>query len=145
MTVDRVDDASQDSREGLILEGMGEVGDREIVGHRELPCIGDHDLDVPASVVMSPRRYGGASNLGQTRGNLDADDPAEGPCCGLMDDSTLPAAEVHEGVAVGHPEVAERSGHHVPVRWDVTDSIGVVVLGLMGIARGVESSVQHAG
>ena len=113
-------------------------------GTRNSCCVGDHDLDVPASVLMSPRRQTGASDLGQAGGDLDADDSAEGPSCGLMDDPTLSASEVHEGVAIGDSEVAERSGQHMPGRWRVVHSIGMVVLRLMGIARGVEPSVQHA-
>ena len=89
---------------------MEEVTDREIVGHPECGYVGDHDLDVPASVLASPRGQTAASDLSQDRGDLDADDPAEGPSRGLMDDSTLSTSEVHKDVAIGDSEVAERSG-----------------------------------
>jgi hypothetical protein len=89
---------------------MEEVTDGEIVGHPELRCVGDHDLYVPASVLVSPRRQIGASDLGQGGGNLDADDSAEGPSCGLMDNSTFSTSEFHKSVAIGDSEVVKRSG-----------------------------------
>ena len=89
---------------------MVEVTDREIVGHPECRYVGDHDLDLPAAVLVSPRRQTAASGLGQDRGDLNADDPAEGPSRGLMDDSTLSTSELHKDVAIGDSEVAERSG-----------------------------------
>jgi hypothetical protein len=110
VAVDRVDDASEDRVKRFILEGMEEVADREIVGHREFRCVGDHDLYVPASMLMSPRRQTAASGLGQGGRDLDADDSVEGPSCGLMDDPTLSASEVDEGIVIGDSEVAERSG-----------------------------------
>jgi hypothetical protein len=87
-----------------------EVSDREIVGHVECRYVGDHDLDVPASVLVSPRRQTAASGLSQDRRDLDADDPAEGPSGGLMKGSTLAASEVDKDVAIGDSDVAERSG-----------------------------------
>ena len=61
-----------------------------------------------------------------------------------MDDATLSASEVHEGVVIGDAEVAEGSGQHVPGRWRVRQSVGMVVLGLTGMARGVEPPLQDA-
>jgi hypothetical protein len=110
MAVDRVNDPSQDRVKRFMLNGMEEVTDREIVGHPEFRCVGDHDLHPPASVLMPARRQIGTSDLRQGGGDLDPDHSAEGPSCGLMDDSTLSASEVHKGVAIGDPEVAERSG-----------------------------------
>ena len=110
VAVDRVNDASQDRVERFVLEGMEEVTDREIVGHSEFRCVGDHDLYVPASVLMSPRRQTAPSDLGQGGGDLDADDSAEGPSRSLMDDPTLSTSEVDEGIVIGDSEVAERSG-----------------------------------
>jgi hypothetical protein len=109
VSVDRLDDASQDALKSLTRKGIVEVTNREIVGHPECRYVGDHDLDVPAAVLVSPRRQTAASGLGQDRGDLDADDPAEGPPRGLMDDSTLSTSELHEDVAIGDSEVAERS------------------------------------
>jgi hypothetical protein len=110
VAVDRLDDASQDALKGFARKGMVEVTDREIVGHLESRYVRDHDLDLPAAVLVSPRRQSAASGLGKDRGDLDADDPAEGPSRGLMDDSTLSTSELHKDVAIGDSEVAKRSG-----------------------------------
>ena len=109
MAVDRVDDASEDRLKGLSLKGPEEVSDREIVGHLELCRVGDHDLYVPASVLLAPRLQGAPSELGEVWGDLDADDAPKGPFCGLVDNAALSAPEVHKGVALGDPDVAERS------------------------------------
>ena len=109
VAVDRLDDASQDALKSLTRKGIVEVTDREIVGHPEIRCVGDHDLYAPASVLMSPRRETGASDLGSHGGDLDADDSAEGPSSGLMDNSPFSTSEVHKSVALGDSEVVERS------------------------------------
>ena len=109
VAIDRVDDASQHRLKRFTRKGMEEVTDREIVGHPEIRCVGDHDLYAPASVLMSPRRETGASDLGQHGGDLDADDSAEAPSCGLMDNSPFSTSEVHKSVALGDSEVVERS------------------------------------
>jgi hypothetical protein len=108
--VDRVNDACQDGLKGFIRKRVEEVSDGEIVGHRELGHVGDHDLYFLASVLTSASRQTGASDLGEGGGDLDPDDSAKGPLGGLMDDSALSAPEVDEGVAIGDPEIAQRSG-----------------------------------
>jgi hypothetical protein len=114
VALDRFDDAPQDRVKGLALKGPEEVTDREIVGHPVFRYVGDHDFHVLASVLMSPRVKTDASDLGQVWGDFDADDTAEGPFCGLMDNAAFPASEVNKGVAIGDPEVTERAGQHMP-------------------------------
>ena len=128
VAIDGVDDASQDRRKRLTLEGMPEISDRELVGHPELLCVGDHDLDVRAAVAMPSSRQIGARDLGQRGGNLDADHAPEGALGRLVDDPTLAASEVDEGVAIGDAQEAEGSGQLPPGRWRVGQSIGMVVL-----------------
>jgi hypothetical protein len=141
--VDRIDYSSQDRVKRFVAERIEEVTDREIVGHREFGDVGDHDLHVPASVLMSPHSQTGASDFGQDGGDLDANDPAEGPFSGLMHHSTLTTSELYKSVAIGDSEVVERSGEHMPSGRHVVPSIGMVMLRLIGIARGVESTVQN--
>jgi hypothetical protein len=143
LAVDRVDDASQDRVKHFIAERIEEVTDREIVGNLEFRDVGDHDLHVSASVLMSACSQTGASDLGQLGGDLDADDSAEGPPGGLVHDSTLSTSELHKSVAIGDSEVVERPGKHMPSGRHVVPAIGMVVLGQMGIARRVEPPVQH--
>ncbi len=119
VAIDGVDDAPQDRLKRLTREGMPEISDREIVGHRELLCVGDHDLDVRASVLMPSGRQIGARDLGQGGGDLDADHAPEGAFGRLVDDSTLAASEVDEGVAIGDAQEAEGSGQHPPGRCHV--------------------------
>ena len=83
-------------------------------GTGELLCVGDHDLDVRASVLMPSGRQIGARDLGQGGGYLDADHAPEGVFGRLMDDSTLAASEVDEGVAIGDAQEAEGSGRRPP-------------------------------
>jgi hypothetical protein len=141
--VDRIDYASQDRVKRFIAERIEEVTDREIVGHPKLRDVGDHDLHVSASVLMFPGSQTGASDFGQDGGDLDANDSAEGPSGSLMHDSTLATSELHKGVAIGDSDVAEHSGEHMPRGRHVVPSIGMIVLRLIGIARGVEPAVQH--
>ena len=143
VAIDRINDASQHRGQRLVAEGMEEVTDREIVRDREFGCVGDHDLDVLASVLMSPRRQTGASDLRQDGGDVNADDLAEWPSCGLMDNSPLSASEVHERVAIADPEVMKRAGEHMPGRGRVALSTSEV-LGLIGQARSVQFPIQHA-
>lgn len=143
VTVDRLNDASHYLFKCLAAKGAIEVSDGEIVWNPEVPHVGDDDLDVPAAVLVFPRGHSGASGLGQDGGDLDAYDPAEGPFCCLMDNSTFSTSEVHKGVAIRDPEVAERPGEHIPLRWHVVHSVGMVVLGFEGVARGIEPAVQH--
>jgi hypothetical protein len=143
LAVDRIDYAPQDRVKRLIAERIEEVTDREIVGHPEFRDVGDHDLHVPASVLMLPRSQTRASDFGQDGRDLDANDSAEGPSGGLMHDSTLSTSELHKGVAIGDSDVVERPGEHMPSGRHVVPSIGMIVLRLMGIARGIEPAVQH--
>jgi hypothetical protein len=53
--VDRLNNASEDRRKGLIPKRTVEIGNREVVGHPELPYVGENDLYAPASVLMRPR------------------------------------------------------------------------------------------
>ena len=110
MAVDRLNDALQDRGEGPLPERPEEVSNREIVGHAELSHVGDHDLYVPAAVLMCPRREGGPSALGQLWRDLDTDHPAERPPSGLVHNSTFSTSEVHEGVAVRDSDMTERPG-----------------------------------
>ena len=141
--VDRIDDASQDGVKRFIAKRIEEVTDREIVGHPEFRYVGDHDLHVPASVLMSSRSQTGASDFGEDGGDLDATDSAEGPSSGLMHHSTISTSELHKSVAIGDSEVVECSGEHMPTGRHVVPSVWMVMFGLMGIARGVEPPVQH--
>ena len=143
VAIDGVDDASQDRLKRLTREGMPEISDREIVGHPKLLCVGDHDLDVRASVLMPSGRQIGARDLGQGGGDLDADHAPEGALGRLVDDSALAASEVDEGVAIGDAQEAEGSGQRPPGRWHVGLSIGMVVLGLNGIPK-VEPPLEDA-
>jgi len=56
VAVDRIDDASQHRGQRIAAEGMEEIRDRDIVGHPEIGCIGYHDLNISASMLMSSRR-----------------------------------------------------------------------------------------
>jgi len=141
--VERIDDASQDRVKRFTAERIEEVTDREIVGHSKFRDVGEHDLHVSASVLTLPRSQTGASDFGEDGGDLDANDSVEGPSGGLMHDSTLATSELHKGVAFGDSDVAERSGEHMPRRRHVVPSIGMIVLRLIGIARGVEPAVKH--
>ena len=144
VAIDGVNDASQDRLKRLTREGMPEISDREIVGHPKLLCVGDHDLDVRASVLMPSGRQIGARDLGQGGGDLDADHAPEGAFGRLVDDSTLAASEVDEGVAIGDAQEAEGSGQRPPGRWQVGRSIGMVVLGLSDITLKVEPPLEDA-
>jgi hypothetical protein len=130
--VDRIDDSPQDRVKRFIAERVEEITDREIVGHPEFRDVGDDDLHVSASVLMSSRGQTGASDFGQDGGDLHANDSAEGPSGGLMHDSTLSTSELHKRVAIGDSEVVERPGENVPRGRHVVPSIWVVVLGLIG-------------
>jgi hypothetical protein len=143
LAVDGIDYASQDRVKRFVAKRIEEVTDREIVRHPEFRDVGDHDLHVSASVLMSPCSQTGAGDFGQGGGDLNANDSAEGPSSGLMHNSTLSTSELHKGVVIGDSEVVERSGQDMPRGRHVVPPIGVVVLGLMGIARGVEPPVQH--
>jgi hypothetical protein len=134
VAVDRVDDSSQDHVKRFTLKGVVEVTDREVVGHPEFGYVRRHDLNVPASVLMTPRRHSGTSDFGQDGRDLDADDPAEGPSCGLVDNSTFSTSEIDKSVVIRDPEIAERSWEHMPGRWQVRDPIRMGVLGLEGVA-----------
>ena len=65
LAVDRIDYASQDRVKGFVAERIEEVTDREIVGHSEFRDVGDHDLHVSASVLMSPRSQTRAGDFGK--------------------------------------------------------------------------------
>jgi hypothetical protein len=143
MAVDRVNDVSQDCVERLSVKGMEEIRHREVVGHLVFRGVRDHDLDVSASVLMTTRRETGASDLGQGGRDLDANDFSERPSRGLMYHSAFSASEVHERVALGDSYVTERARQHMPARGQVGQSIGMFVLGQLGMRRGVDPSVQH--
>ena len=110
VALDRVKDGSQDRVHRFTVKGIEEVADRELVGDAEFPYVGNDDLYVFAAVLMSARCHAGASDLGQGRSDLDPDDFAKRPACGLMDNATLSASEVHKSVAIGDSQVGERSG-----------------------------------
>ena len=145
MAIDGVDDASQDRLKRLTREGMPEIADREIVGHPELLCVGDHDLDVRASVLMPSGRQIGARDLGQGGGDLDADHAPEGAFGRLVDDSTLAASEVDEGVAIGDARGSGGLGA-APARAMARSAVDRdgVVLGLSDMTPKVESPLEDA-
>jgi hypothetical protein len=109
VAVHRLDDLAQQRLEGLSSERPEEVGDRQIVRHLVFPRVRDYDLDVLASVPACPHGERVAGDLRQLRRDLEADDAAEWAAGGLMDDAALAAPEVHEGVAVRDPDVAEQA------------------------------------
>lgn len=55
MAVDRVNNALHDRAKGLSLKRPEEIGDGEIVGDGVCRHVGDHDLYVPASVLIASR------------------------------------------------------------------------------------------
>ena len=98
VTVDRINDASHHRRKRLALEGMGEEAIVRSSGTRNPP------RRRPRSTFRHRCRcLRAARPLERSRpapARFDADDPAEGPFS-AMDDSTLPASEVDEGVPIG--------------------------------------------
>jgi hypothetical protein len=109
-----------------------------------LRYVGDHDLYVPAAVLMCPGRETGAGDLGQVWRDLDPYNPAKRPPGRLMHHPTFSTSEVHEGVAVRDADVAKRSGEPMPGRWHVVHSIVTQVFVQLDGPRSVEPPVQEA-